>query len=70
MMTPTEYDAHCLHDAIVGLGTTESVLIGILSTRKPQVTLPMSRESHPIAVMYGSRRIYNTNTEKIDRVAY
>ena len=37
MMTSTQYDAYCLHDAIEGLGTTESVLIGILSTRSPQV---------------------------------
>ena len=37
MMTPTEYDAYCLHDAVKGIGTTESVLIGILCTRTAQV---------------------------------
>ena len=37
MMTPTEYDAYCLHDAIDGLGTSEATLIGILCTRSSKV---------------------------------
>ncbi|XP_067680804.1 uncharacterized protein [Haliotis asinina] len=33
MMEPTEYDAHCIHEAVKGLGTCEGTLIGILCTR-------------------------------------
>ncbi|XP_046366105.2 uncharacterized protein LOC124141953 isoform X2 [Haliotis rufescens] len=33
MMEPTEYDAHCLHEAVKGPGTSEATLIGILCTR-------------------------------------
>ncbi|XP_046579891.1 titin homolog [Haliotis rubra] len=33
MMEPTEYDAHCIHEAVKGPGTCEGTLIGILCTR-------------------------------------
>ncbi|KAK3092851.1 hypothetical protein FSP39_007905 [Pinctada imbricata] len=33
MLPPAEYDAYCLHEAIDGIGTTESTLIGIICTR-------------------------------------
>lgn len=39
MMSVAEYDAHCLHDAIDGAGTNESVLIGILTTRNSKVRI-------------------------------
>lgn len=38
MMKPVEYDAHCLHEAVSGLGTDEAVLIAILSNRTGKVT--------------------------------
>ncbi|KAI0211477.1 Annexin A13 [Lamellibrachia satsuma] len=50
MMTPTEYDAYCLHDAIDGLGTSEATLIGILCTRSP-------KEMEAIRIEY--RKKYN-----------
>lgn len=33
MMTPSEYDAHCLHEALDGMGLSDPVLVGILCTR-------------------------------------
>ncbi|CAH1792273.1 unnamed protein product [Owenia fusiformis] len=33
LMPPIEYDAYCLHEAMDGAGTSEAVLIGVLSTR-------------------------------------
>ena len=35
-MTPTEYDAYCLHGAMKGLGTKEGVLSEIIGSRTPQ----------------------------------
>lgn len=37
MMTPLEYEAYCLNDALRGLGTDEAALLGMLLTRTPQV---------------------------------
>lgn len=37
LMTPSEYDAYCLYNAVSGLGTDENVLITILSTRSSKV---------------------------------
>lgn len=37
MMTRTEYDAHCLHEAMEGMGTNEAALIGIITTRNAKV---------------------------------
>jgi hypothetical protein len=42
MMTPVEYDAYCLHEAMDGLGTTEATLIGIICTRNAKVRDPSS----------------------------
>ena len=42
MMTPVEYDAYCLHEAMDGLGTTEATLIGIICTRNAKVRDPYS----------------------------
>lgn len=42
MMTPVEYDAYCLHDAMDGMGTTESTLIGIICTRNAKVRVVMT----------------------------
>ncbi|XP_061162834.1 annexin A6-like isoform X2 [Saccostrea echinata] len=33
MMTPSEYDAYCLKEALDGLGLSDPILVGILSTR-------------------------------------
>ncbi|XP_011444277.3 annexin A6 isoform X2 [Magallana gigas] len=33
MMTPSEYDVHCLHEALDGMGLSDPVLVGILCTR-------------------------------------
>ena len=35
-MTPTEYDAYCLYNAMKGLGTKEGVLSEIIGSRTPQ----------------------------------
>jgi annexin A7/11 len=37
MMTPAEYDAHVVREAVEGLGTSEPTLIAILCTRSAQV---------------------------------
>ena len=39
MMTPVEYDAYCLHDAMKGLGTNETTLIGIICARPAKVCM-------------------------------
>jgi len=39
MMTPVEYDAYCLHEAMDSSGTTNAILIGILATRDLQVRI-------------------------------
>ena len=39
MMTPSAYDVYCLHEAMDGLGTDESILIGILVSRNAKVRL-------------------------------
>ncbi|XP_012938085.1 titin homolog [Aplysia californica] len=35
MMKPVEYDAHCLHESVKGMGTDETILIGILCSHTP-----------------------------------
>ncbi|KAJ8308801.1 hypothetical protein KUTeg_013675 [Tegillarca granosa] len=55
MMTPIEYDVHCLHEAIDGLGTTESTLIGILVTRN-------AKEKKAIQEQY--KKVYKSDLEK------
>ena len=35
--TPAEYDVHCLREAVEGLGTRESALIGIICSRSNRV---------------------------------
>ena len=35
-MTPTEYDAYCLNNAMKGLGTKEGVLTEIIGSRRPE----------------------------------
>ena len=42
-MTPTEYDAYCLHDAVKGLGTKEGVLTEIIGSRTPQELAAIKR---------------------------
>jgi annexin A7/11 len=37
MMTPSEYDAYCLHEALNGLGLSDPVLVGIICTRDAKV---------------------------------
>lgn len=37
MMTPSEYDAHSLHEALDGIGLSDPVLVGILCTRDAKV---------------------------------
>jgi phosphoheptose isomerase len=39
LMPPVDYDAHCLHSAVKGLGTNEDVLIGILCTANDEVII-------------------------------
>jgi hypothetical protein len=46
MMTPVEYDAYCLHEAMDGLGTTEATLIGIICTRNAKVSIILHRSHH------------------------
>lgn len=44
MMTPTEYDATAVHNAIQGLGTDESTLIEVLCTRSNEEVVALKRE--------------------------
>ena len=37
LMSSSQYDAYCLHEAMDGLGTDETVLNGILTSRSAQV---------------------------------
>ncbi|XP_076095698.1 annexin A6-like [Mytilus galloprovincialis] len=55
MMTPVEYDAYCLHDAMDGMGTTESTLIGIICTRN-------AKEKQAIKEQY--KKAYKKDLEK------
>ncbi|XP_071159427.1 annexin A6-like isoform X12 [Mytilus edulis] len=55
MMTPVEYDAYCLHDAMNGMGTTESTLIGIICTRN-------AKEKQAIKEQY--KKAYKKDLEK------
>ncbi|XP_052058320.1 annexin A6-like isoform X3 [Mytilus californianus] len=55
MMTPVEYDAYCLHEAMDGMGTTESTLIGIICTRN-------AKEKQAIKEQY--KKAYKKDLEK------
>lgn len=55
MMTPVEYDAYCLHEAMDGLGTTEATLIGIICTRN-------AKEKQAIKEQY--KKAYKKDLEK------
>nr|KAG5712360.1 hypothetical protein BaRGS_023939 [Batillaria attramentaria] len=44
LMPPVEYDAHCLHSAVKGLGTNEDVLIGIMCTANPKELSKMKEQ--------------------------
>ena len=44
--TPAEYDVHCLREAVEGLGTRESALIGIICSRSNRV-----RRSHNLVTV-------------------
>lgn len=46
MMTPSEYDAHCLHEALDGMGLSDPVLVGILCTRDAKVIYFTSQADH------------------------
>ena len=54
-MTPSEYDATCLYNAMKGLGTNEGVLIEILATRTPQQIM---------LIKNAFRQKYNEDLEK------
>ncbi|XP_041352295.1 annexin A6-like isoform X2 [Gigantopelta aegis] len=44
MLTPVEYDAHCLHVAVDGLGTNETALIELLTTRSSKELEAIKKE--------------------------
>lgn len=46
MMTPSEYDTHCLHEALDGMGLSDPVLVGILCTRDAKVIYFTSQADH------------------------
>lgn len=46
MMTPSEFDAHCLHEALDGMGLSDPVLVGILCTRDAKVISLTTQAGH------------------------
>lgn len=74
LMTPSEYDAHCLHNAVRGLGTDENVLITILATRSSKVffldsILDVSFITRSNFILRKSKLYQTITVENINRVS-
>ena len=61
MMTPIEYDAFCLHEAVEGLGTSEPVLIAVLCTRSGTV-----RSFKPYSIKFTLLTIIQTDFRRLN----
>ena len=54
METKAVYDAHCLRNAMKGLGTDESVLIETLATRTNQVRIEFLEACNTIHMLHAN----------------
>ena len=59
-LTPAEYDAQCLHEAMKGIGTDESVLIEIIGSR---TTLQLNQIKEAYKMKYGKDLVHSIEKE-------